>query len=111
MIVLFTDFGLEGPYIGQVKARILAEAPNATIIDLFSDAPAHNPKACSYLLAAYVDAFPSGAIFLAVVDPGVGSNRAGVAVAAGGRWFVGPDNGLFEMAARRADSAATWERK
>ena len=43
MIVLFTDFGLEGPYIGQVKARILAEAPNATIIDLFSDAPAHNP--------------------------------------------------------------------
>ena len=109
MIVLFTDFGLEGPYIGQVKARILAEAPNATIIDLFSDAPAHNPKACSYLLAAYADAFPSGAIFLAVVDPGVGSNRAGVAVAAGGRWFVGPDNGLFEMAVRRADSAATWE--
>ncbi len=109
MIVLFTDFGLEGPYIGQVKARILMQAPGATIIDLFSDAPVHNPKACSYLLAAYAEAFPSGAIFLAVVDPGVGSNRAGVAVEAGGRWFVGPDNGLFEMAARRAASAATWE--
>jgi len=109
LIVLFTDFGLEGPYIGQVKARLLADAPGATILDLFSDAPAHDPKALAYLLAAYADAFPAGAIFVAVVDPGVGSARAGIALEAGGRWFVGPDNGLFEIAVRRAGSAAVWE--
>lgn len=109
MIVLFTDFGLEGPYIGQVKARILADAPGATILDLFSDAPAHNPKASAYLLAAYMGAFPTGTIFVAVVDPGVGSARAGIALEAGGQWFVGPDNGLFEIAVRRAGSAAVWE--
>ena len=109
LIVLFTDFGLEGPYIGQVKARVLADAPGAVILDLFSDAPAHDPKASAYLLAAYAEAFPAGAIFVAVVDPGVGSVRAGIALEAGGRWFVGPDNGLFEIAVRRAASAATWE--
>lgn len=109
MIVLFTDFGLEGPYIGQVKARILADAPGATILDLFSDAPAHNPKASAYLLAAYAEAFPAGTIFVAVVDPGVGGARAGIAMEAGGQWFVGPDNGLFEIAARRAGSANLWE--
>ena len=109
MIVLFTDFGLEGPYIGQVKARILANAPGATILDLFSDAPAHNPKASAYLLAAYAGAFPAGTIFVAVVDPGVGGARAGIAMEAGGQWFVGPDNGLFEIAARRAGSTDLWE--
>ena len=109
MIVLFTDFGLEGPYIGQVKARILADAPAATIIDLFSDAPAHNPKACSYLLAAYAAEFQTGTVFVAVVDPGVGSERAALAIEADGRWFVGPGNGLLEIAARRVGKLATWE--
>ena len=109
MIVLFTDFGLEGPYNGQVKARILADAPAATIVDRFSDAPAHNPKASAYLLAAYAQAFAAGTIFVAVVDPGVGGARAGIAMEAGDCWFVGPDNGLFEIAARRAGNAAVWE--
>ncbi|MDP6428080.1 MAG: SAM-dependent chlorinase/fluorinase [Rhodospirillales bacterium] len=109
MIVLFTDFGLEGPYIGQVKARILKESPNATIIDLFSDAPMQNPKACSYLLAAYASEFPAGTVFLAVVDPGVGGRRPAVAVEAGERWYVGPGNGLFEMVARRSRTVDIWE--
>ncbi|NQV54457.1 MAG: SAM-dependent chlorinase/fluorinase [Rhodospirillales bacterium] len=109
MIVLFTDFGSEGPYIGQMKARILQSAPGATIIDLFSDAPMQDPKACSYLLAAYAAEFPVGAIFLSVVDPGVGGSRAAVAMKADGKWFVGPGNGLFEMAARQANSLSKWE--
>ena len=57
MIVLFTDFGLGGPYIGQVRAVLRRAAPDADIINLFADAPAHDPKAAAYLLAAYVPDF------------------------------------------------------
>lgn len=111
MIVLFSDFGLEGPYIGQVKAALLAHAPTVPVIDLFADAPAFDPMLSSYLLAAYADGFPPGTVFLAVVDPGVGSRRPCVVVEAAGRWFVGPGNGLFEIAVRRAEekgASARW---
>ncbi|MEK9725704.1 MAG: SAM-dependent chlorinase/fluorinase [Rhodospirillaceae bacterium] len=102
MIVLFTDFGLSGPYTGQMKAVLGAAAPNVPAVDLFADLPAGNVKAAAYLLAAYDDAFAAGAVFLCVVDPGVGSERRAVAVKADGRWYVGPDNGLFEPVLRRA---------
>jgi S-adenosylmethionine hydrolase len=109
MIVLFTDFGLEGPYTGQVKAVLHRTAPDVPVIDLFSDAPAGNPKPGAYLLAAYGVWFPPGTVFLAVIDPGVGGPRAPVIVEAEGRWYVGPDNGLFELVVRRARSARVWE--
>ncbi len=105
MIVLFTDFGLEGPYTGQMKAVLRREAPASDIIDLFADAPAGDAKAGAYLLAAYAAWFPAGAIFLCVVDPGVGGARAPLIVEADGRRYVGPDNGLFEIMLRRAASA------
>jgi len=73
MIVLFTDYGLEGPYLGQVEAVLYKEAPDEKIINLLSDAPRQNPKACAYLLAALTKNFPEGTIFFCVVDPGVGS--------------------------------------
>lgn len=103
MIVLFSDFGLEGPYIGQVKAVLHSKAPQVTVIDLFADAPAFDPQLGAYLLAAYAEGFPAGTVFLAVVDPGVGSDRPCVALKAGEHWFVGPGNGLFEIVARRAE--------
>jgi len=109
MIVLFTDFGLEGPYIGQVKAVLHAEAPAAEVIDLFSDAPAGNPRAGAYLLAAYAEWFPHGTTFLCVVDPGVGGVRAPLMIEADRRWYVGPENGLFELVLRRARSAHCFE--
>ncbi len=99
VIVLFSDFGL--PYTGQIRAVLHRDAPDAEIIDLFADAPAHNPKAAAYLLASYVHEFPEGTVFLAVVDPGVGGMRGPGVLKAGGRWYVGPDNGLFEMIIRR----------
>jgi len=102
MIVLFTDFGLAGPYTGQVKAVLQRMAPEVPAIDLFADAPMRNPKAAAYLLAAYALWFPPGTVFLAVVDPGVGGARAALVVKADGRTFVGPDNGLFELVRRRA---------
>jgi hypothetical protein len=109
MIALFTDFGLAGPYTGQVKAVLHRDAPSVAVIDLFADAPARDPRAASYLLAAYAPWFPPHTVFLAVVDPGVGSSRAALAVSADGRWFVGPDNGLFAIVLRRARQAEAWE--
>ncbi|MBK8907269.1 MAG: SAM-dependent chlorinase/fluorinase [Rhodospirillales bacterium] len=106
MIVLFTDFGMTGPYLGQMKAVLRRGAPEVDIIDLFADAPAHDPKAAAYLLPAYVTEFPPGTVFLCVVDPGVGGARRPVVVNADDRWFVGPDNGLFELVMRRANSKA-----
>lgn len=106
MIVLFTDFGPTGPYVGQVKGVLCRDAPGVPVIDLIATAPAHDPKAASYLLAAYVGDFPSGTVFFAVVDPGVGGGREPGVVGADGRWFVGPMNGLFEMVIRHARTAA-----
>lgn len=109
-IVLFTDFGLEGPYVGQVKAVLAAQAPNSVVIDLFADAPAHDPEAAAYLLAAYSAEFAKGTVFLCVVDPGVGDRaRPPTVVRADGHWFVGPDNGLFNVIGARADSVDWWE--
>ena len=104
MIVLFTDFGPGGPYVGQVKAVLARDAPGVPVVDLVDDLPPCDPAPAAYLLAALAPAFPPGAVFLCVVDPGVGGARAAVALAAGGRWFVGPDNGLLALAARRSEA-------
>jgi S-adenosylmethionine hydrolase len=75
MFALFTDFGLHGPYTGQMKAVLHQMAPGIPIVDLFSDAPVGNPKASAYLLAAYAAWFLARTVFLCVVDPGVGGTR------------------------------------
>ncbi len=108
MIVLYTDFGLNGPYVGQVKAVLARESPGAAVLDLMHDAPAFDPMLAAYLLAALVGEFSAGAVFLSVVDPGVGSVRRPLILRADERWFVGPDNGLFEPIARRARSLEAW---
>lgn len=99
-IALFCDFAL--PYTGQMKAAIYKDAPSAQIIDLMTDVPAFNVVAASLLLAQLADGFAPGTVFVCVVDPGVGSTKRepGV-VMAGGRWFVGPLNGIFEHTIRR----------
>jgi S-adenosyl-L-methionine hydrolase (adenosine-forming) len=109
LIVLFTDFGLDGPYTGQMKAVLHQMAPGIPIIDLFADAPAGNPKPSAYLLAAYAIWFTSGTIFLCVVDPGVGGTRPAIILEADGRWYVGPGNGLFELVQRRAGDTRSWD--
>jgi S-adenosylmethionine hydrolase len=109
MIVLFTDFGLHGPYTGQMKAVLHRMAPGIAVIDLFADAPAGNPKTSAYLLAAYATWFPAETIFLCVVDPGVGGMRPSVMLEADGRWYVGPGNGLFELVRRRARAKRSWD--
>jgi S-adenosyl-L-methionine hydrolase (adenosine-forming) len=109
MIALFTDFGLSGPYTGQVKAVLHQLAAGVPIVDLFADLPAAKPKPAAYLLAAYGRWFPAGTVLLAVVDPGVGGARAAIVVEADGRSYVGPDNGLFELVLRRAGTVKSAE--
>jgi S-adenosylmethionine hydrolase len=109
MIVLFTDFGLQGPYTGQMKAVLHRMAPGVPAIDLFADAPVGNPKASAYLLAVYVEWFPARTVFLCVVDPGVGGARPSIILEADGRWYVGPGNGLFELVRRRAGTSRSWD--
>lgn len=108
MIVLFTDFGLEGPYTGQVQAVLLRDAPGVPVVSLFADAPAGQPRPAAYLLAAYAAWFPAGSVLLCVVDPGVGSARLPLIVEAQGRLYVGPDNGLLELAQRQDPYGRAW---
>lgn len=99
-IVLYCDFGL--PYTGAMKARLAQDAPDHPIIDLFHDVPVYDVRAGSVLLAPHATDFPQGSVFVCVVDPGVGTDaRMPGAIHAGGRWFVGPLNGLFEHVLRR----------
>ena len=101
-IFLFTDFGAADLYVGQVKSALLEYAPDAAVIDLLHEAPAFNIRASAHLLAALTARIPSHGVTLAVVDPGVGGERAPVIVLADGKWFAGPDNGLLSVVAARA---------
>lgn len=109
MIVLFTDFGLAGPYVGQLHAVLAMQAPGVPVIDLFHDVPAYDIRAGAYLLPAYSCGFPPGTVFVCVVDPGVGGTRRPLMVQADQRWYVGPDNGLLQMVVRRARESKTQE--
>jgi S-adenosyl-L-methionine hydrolase (adenosine-forming) len=102
MIALFTDFTKRGPYTGQMTAVLHTLAPGVPVVELLADAPAFDPQAAAYLLAAYARPFPAESVFLAVVDPGVGGDRPPCVVRADDRWFVGPGNGLFEAVMRQA---------
>ncbi len=109
MIVLFTDFGLAGPYVGQLHAVLAQQAPGVPVIDLFHDVPVHDIRAGAYLLPAYARGFPPGTVFVCVVDPGVGGTRRPLMLHADQRWYVGPDNGLLQMVVHRARESETQE--
>jgi hypothetical protein len=107
-ICLFTDFGANDLYVGQVKAVLDARAPGVRVIDLLHDAPAFDVKAAAHLLAALVSRIPAGQVVIGVVDPGVGTARGAVAVRADSNWYVGPDNGLFSVVSARATRCEIW---
>ena len=103
-IILFTDFGPAGPYIGQMESVLRLTAPNIPVINLLSNAPTADPRSSSYLLAALRHSLPINSIFLAVVDPGVGAERRAVVLQADGQTFVGPDNDLLNTVAVQAQN-------
>jgi S-adenosylmethionine hydrolase len=104
VIVLFTDYGVVDSYIGQLHAVLAREAPGVAVIDLLHTVPAFDARAGAYLLAALAPGFAADSVFVCVVDPGVGGSREALMVRADERWYVGPDNGLFEILARRSRS-------
>lgn len=94
-MTLTTDFGLRDPYVAEMKGVILGLAPASRLVDITHDVASHDVVGAALVLEAAAPFFPRGSIHLAVVDPGVGTARRGLAVRAGGATFVGPDNGLF----------------
>jgi hypothetical protein len=100
VIALLTDFGTRDHYAGTMKGVILGISPDVTLVDLTHDIPAHDVLAGALELAAAYKFFPIGTIFVAVVDPGVGSARRGIAVDTGDYRFVAPDNGVLTAVLR-----------
>jgi S-adenosylmethionine hydrolase len=94
-IVLLTDFGLQDAYVGIMKGVILRINPSATIVDLCHAVAPQDVAEGALLLADSYRFFPADAIFVGVVDPGVGSARRAIALETPHGRFVGPDNGLF----------------
>jgi S-adenosylmethionine hydrolase len=95
LITLTTDFGSASPYVAVMKGVILSINPAARIIDLSHAIRAQDVRHASYFLATAVPYFPPGTIHLCVVDPGVGTDRAGLYVETPEQRLVGPDNGVF----------------
>ena len=98
VVALLTDFGLRDCYVGTMKGVVLSGCPDAMLVDITHDVPPHDVLAGALELAAAYRHFPLGTVFLAVIDPGVGSSRRRLGVEGGGYRFVGPDNGVLSMA-------------
>jgi S-adenosylmethionine hydrolase len=103
IITLLTDFGLNDSYVAEVKGALLSAAPTAALVDVSHAISPGDVRAGAYLLGRVWHRFPPGTIHLAVVDPGVGTARAALALAAHGHFFVGPDNGLLTRVLREAE--------
>lgn len=100
IVTLTTDFGLRDSYVAEMKGVMLSINPTLRLIDVSHSVPPQDVAAGAYLLQRTIEHFPAGTVHLAIVDPGVGSNRRGLAVEGPAGWFVGPDNGLFVLALR-----------
>jgi len=99
LVGVLSDFGLKDSYVAQMKAVTLSICPSAKIIDISHEVERHNVQEGMFLLASAVPYFPDGSVFLAVVDPGVGSSRRPLLLETSKSKFVGPDNGLLVLAA------------
>ena len=104
-IALLTDFGLDDTYVAQMKAVLAGIAPDAWVLDISHAVRPHDVAHGAFLLATALPVLPPGAVVIAVVDPGVGGERAPVAVATPRAILVGPDNGLLWPAASAARAA------
>jgi S-adenosyl-L-methionine hydrolase (adenosine-forming) len=100
IVTFTTDFGAHDGYAGAMKGVVLSIAPRATLVDITHGIPAQDVAAGAVALAQAAPLFPAGSIHVAVVDPGVGGERADLLIESGGWLFVGPDNGVLSLAAR-----------
>ncbi|HVT37793.1 MAG TPA: SAM-dependent chlorinase/fluorinase [Gemmatimonadaceae bacterium] len=98
LITLLTDFGTADGYVAEVKGVLLSLVPDAQIVDASHEIPPHDVELARLTLAKYWRRFPERTVHLVIVDPGVGSARAVMAVESEGRFLVGPDNGVLSPA-------------
>jgi S-adenosylmethionine hydrolase len=106
VIALISDFGTRDGYAGAMKGILAARAPDAGIVDVTHDVPPGDVQHAAWVLKSVWRHFPARTVFLAVVDPGVGTARRAVAFSAGDRFGVGPDNGVFGFVADGARAVA-----
>ncbi len=109
IITLTTDFGTQDGYLGAMKGRILSLCPQATIVDISHEIEPQAILAAAWCLVRSTPNFPSGSIHVAVIDPGVGSQRRPLLLKSNDRWYVGPDNGIFSKIVRRYSSQVIYE--
>jgi S-adenosylmethionine hydrolase len=108
-ICLFTDFGWDDAYVAQVKGVILTVNPDVRLVDLNHSVAPYNVTEGAWLLDQCAEEFPAGTIFVAVVDPGVGTDRQPVLIeTAKEKYFVGPDNGLFAQVIQNEGLLHVW---
>ncbi len=100
MITLTSDFGLKDPYVAEMKGVILTINPKAELIDITHEVEKFNIRMAAFMLASATPYFPQGTVHLAVVDPGVGTQRRAILIQTKKSFFVGPDNGILILAAQ-----------
>lgn len=97
LIALVTDFGIDDPFVAEVKLAIWKISSHISILDVCHTIPPGDIERGAYVVGRVGRALPSGSVLLGIVDPGVGSQRQGVAIRCKGKFLVGPDNGLFSQ--------------
>ena len=108
ILTFLTDFGNKNSYVAQMKGVALSMT-DANIVDISHNITTHNIQEGAYVLHSSVPFFPPGTVHVAVVDPGVGTNRKGIVITTRSQIFVGPDNGLLIPAARRLGDFKVFE--
>lgn len=101
IVTLTTDFGTRDYFVGAMKGVILGVNPEVQIVDIAHDLPPQDVPDAAFVLSNAYRHFPNGTVHCVVVDPGVGSERKPLVVAAGDQFFVGPDNGVFSFVYER----------
>ena len=105
-IILTTDFGVADPYVGVMKGVILGLNPRAAVVDLTHGISPQNVRQGAFILGVNHRYFPQNAIHVAVVDPGVGTDRLAILVQTPGGRFLAPDNGILSNVVWNAEDAA-----
>jgi S-adenosyl-L-methionine hydrolase (adenosine-forming) len=109
VITMTTDFGHKGPFAAVMRGVILTRNPSAQVVDLAHDIPPQWPPEAGFWISRAYSYFPKGSIHLAIVDPGVGTEREILVVEHDGHVFMAPDNGLLAPLLDRADAAKVWQ--
>jgi len=110
VVTLLTDFGTADPFVGMMKGVIAGICPEANVVDITHEVLPQDVRSGAFFLERSFRFFPKGTVHVAVVDPGVGTSRAAIAVSAGGHLFVGPDNGVLSLAAGRGRAVSLTHR-